>query len=113
MRTQSPAIDRGAPAIRSPCEPIPNGGYINIGAYGNTAQASKSPAQYMMLLAPNGGESIHQPAVRHPLAQRRAAAGTVDLEYSSTGIGGPFQTFAGGESNDGYLRVDGGLSRVP
>ena len=57
--TQSPAIDRGAAGDPFAREPMPNGGFINIGAYGNTEQASKSPLAYVMVLAPNGGESIH------------------------------------------------------
>jgi parallel beta-helix repeat protein len=39
----SPCIDAGDPAIEVGLEPDPNGGIINIGAYGGTAQASKSP----------------------------------------------------------------------
>mgnify|MGYP001111685236 CR=1 FL=1 len=39
----SPAIDRGALGDSFSNEPGPNGGYVNIGAYGNTPQASKSP----------------------------------------------------------------------
>jgi hypothetical protein len=38
----SPCIDAGDPASACGNEPIPNGGRINMGAYGNTAQASKS-----------------------------------------------------------------------
>ncbi|NCA81758.1 MAG: hypothetical protein EOM72_03315 [Opitutae bacterium] len=36
----SPLIDAGAPEWPSDQEPVPNGGRINIGAYGNTPQAS-------------------------------------------------------------------------
>ena len=39
---QSPCIDKGKPASPFALEPAPNGGRINMGAYGNTAQASKS-----------------------------------------------------------------------
>jgi beta propeller repeat protein/parallel beta-helix repeat protein len=39
----SPCIDAGDPASSVGLEPEPNGGIINIGAYGGTAQASKSP----------------------------------------------------------------------
>ena len=41
----SPGIDRGRPGDPFNLEPEENGGYINLGAYGNTATASKSPAQ--------------------------------------------------------------------
>ena len=39
----SPCIDAGDPSIPIGFEPLPNGGIINIGAYGGTAEASKSP----------------------------------------------------------------------
>jgi hypothetical protein len=39
----SPCIDRGDPASAFSAEPQPNGARVNMGADGNTAQASKSP----------------------------------------------------------------------
>ncbi len=39
----SPCIDSGDPSTPIGMEPPPNGGIINMGAYGGTAQASKSP----------------------------------------------------------------------
>lgn len=39
----SPAIDAGDPLANPVNEPFPNGNRINIGAYGGTVQASKSP----------------------------------------------------------------------
>lgn len=38
----SPAIDAGDPAAAFAAEPLPNGGRVNLGAYGNTSEASKS-----------------------------------------------------------------------
>jgi Leucine-rich repeat (LRR) protein len=38
----SPCIDGGDPAAGVGAEPLPNGGIINMGAYGGTAEASKS-----------------------------------------------------------------------
>ena len=38
----SPAIDAGNPASNFSNEPNPNGGRVNMGCYGNTAEASKS-----------------------------------------------------------------------
>ena len=38
----SPAIDAADPASPFNLEPAPNGGRANLGAYGNTAEASKS-----------------------------------------------------------------------
>lgn len=48
----SPCIDAGDPAAAFDKEPRPNGGRINIGAYGNTDQASKSiiPAGTIFLM---------------------------------------------------------------
>ena len=40
----SPAIDAGDPLDPVGDEPSPNGGVVNAGAYGGTAQASKTPA---------------------------------------------------------------------
>ncbi len=39
----SPCIDAGDPNSHVSDEPVPNGGIINMGAYGGTAEASKSP----------------------------------------------------------------------
>jgi hypothetical protein len=39
----SPCIDAGDPTTDLIDEPDPNGGRINLGAYGGTTQASKSP----------------------------------------------------------------------
>ncbi|HVT30147.1 MAG TPA: right-handed parallel beta-helix repeat-containing protein, partial [Lacipirellulaceae bacterium] len=54
---QSPAIDRGNPTDAFANEPAANGGFINLGAYGNTTQASLSPAQYVLVTGPDGGET--------------------------------------------------------
>ena len=40
--TTSPCIDAGDPTMPIGLEPFPNGGIINMGAYGGTAEASKS-----------------------------------------------------------------------
>jgi parallel beta-helix repeat protein len=40
----SPCIDKGDPASPVGNEPVPNGGIINMGAYGGTAQASMTSA---------------------------------------------------------------------
>ena len=44
-RLTSPCIDGGDPNAEPLDEPIPNGGRINMGAYGGTAQASLSPVE--------------------------------------------------------------------
>jgi len=52
---ESPCIDGGNPEDEVALEPSPHGGRRNIGAYGGTAQASRSRG-YLVLAAPNGGE---------------------------------------------------------
>jgi hypothetical protein len=42
----SPCIDAGNPGCPPDSEPSPNGNRINMGAYGGTAQASKTPADW-------------------------------------------------------------------
>ncbi|MCA9137876.1 MAG: right-handed parallel beta-helix repeat-containing protein, partial [Planctomycetales bacterium] len=54
---QSPAIDRGDTLTTLTNEPATNGGYVNLGAYGNTEQASKSPGDFLFVSTPNGSEN--------------------------------------------------------
>jgi hypothetical protein len=53
---ESPTIDRGAETDPYSNEPAPNGGFVNLGNYGNSAQAALSPTSYLLLLKPDGGE---------------------------------------------------------
>ena len=46
----SPGIDMGNPSSSWTNEPMPNGSRVNLGAYGNTAQASKTPASSLPIL---------------------------------------------------------------
>ena len=52
----SPCIDAGDPASDYSNEPIPNGGRINMGAYGNTKEASKSPSPIVVSTDDYGNE---------------------------------------------------------
>ena len=54
----SPAIDRGDPTSAFGNEPGNNGGRINLGFEGNTAQATQSPAQTVEVLSPNGLDKL-------------------------------------------------------
>ncbi|HUW20042.1 MAG TPA: S8 family serine peptidase [Sedimentisphaerales bacterium] len=45
----SPAVDAGDPNSEWSSEPWPNGGRVNMGAYGNTRQATRSRADYQDL----------------------------------------------------------------
>jgi hypothetical protein len=42
----SPCIDAGDPNAAFNLEPMPNGGWVNLGAYGNTTEASKSTSAF-------------------------------------------------------------------
>ena len=48
----SPAIDAGDPAADFSGEPMPNGGRLNQGVYGNTGEASKTPAMASFEILP-------------------------------------------------------------
>lgn len=56
---RSPLIDAGAPGAAWVEEPSPNGGTRNIGAFGNTPQASKSmETPWIQAVSYNSGETI-------------------------------------------------------
>src|SRR5206468_2153811 len=54
----SPTIDAGDPTSAFALEPTPNGGRVNQGHTGNTAQATPSPAQLVQVIAPNGLDKL-------------------------------------------------------
>lgn len=97
---QSPAIDRGRASDDYSLEPAPNGGFINIGAYGGTAQASQSPSQYITVFAPNGGESVPQESGFDIRWRAHGFGGNVDIEVSDDN-GGTWNLLADSETNDG------------
>jgi len=67
----SPCVDAGSPASAMGEEPNPRGLRINMGAYGGTAEASRSaPGRFLVLLSPAAGESF---------------AGSVTSRWSATG----------------------------
>ncbi|HEV8608216.1 MAG TPA: right-handed parallel beta-helix repeat-containing protein, partial [Tepidisphaeraceae bacterium] len=98
---QSPAIDRGRPGDSFANEPAPAGGYVNVGAYGNTAQASKSPLQYVLVTNPNGGERLAQKSHFNVRWRSDGFAGNVRIEYSTSGFAGPFADIIATTENDG------------
>ncbi len=83
---QSGAIDRGDAATAFGNEPAPDGGYVNIGAYGNTAQASLSPAQYIWVQAPAAGANVPQESDFTVRWRSFGFSDTVDIEVSPTGL---------------------------
>ncbi|MHC4716130.1 MAG: right-handed parallel beta-helix repeat-containing protein, partial [Planctomycetota bacterium] len=78
----SPAIDRGDDADAYDNEPAPDGGYRNLGAYGNTPEASLSPAQYVLVISPNGGEQWAQTSDQTVKWRSDGFAGTIDIHYT-------------------------------
>ncbi len=98
---QSPAIDRGDAASAFGNEPAPDGGFINIGAHGNTNQASLSPAQYIWVQNPFAGANVSQESDYTVKWRSFGFVDTVDIEVSPTGLPGDYQALATGEADDG------------
>ena len=96
---QSPAIDRGAATAVYANEPAPNGGYINLGNFGNTAQASESPAEYILVLAPAAGVTLQDGATAAITWRSSGFTGAVNLSYSVNGTS--FTSIAAGVTNNG------------
>ncbi|HYV35524.1 MAG TPA: right-handed parallel beta-helix repeat-containing protein, partial [Gemmataceae bacterium] len=109
---QSPAIDAGGATDSFANEPAPNGGYVNIGAYGNTAQASLSPPQYLRVNQPGaGGEIIPQQQsfainwrfALAPVNNSPPPAGTVNIALLTVGSTAPTLTIASAAANTGQF----------
>ena len=82
----SPGLDAGDPDSAVGDEPVPNGGRRNLGAYGGTIEASRSPAgRRLWLLAPAANQTLSgQVSVRWQAAGQAWAAGdTLRAEFSS------------------------------
>jgi parallel beta-helix repeat protein len=100
---QSVVIDRGYALDSFGNEIGPNGGFINLGAYGNTAQASKSPAQYVTVTRPDGGESWPAGQGFNVRWRSHDFAGNVKIELLDQ-AGAVTSTVANPTANDGeYL----------
>ncbi len=56
----SPGIDRGDLMSYYLAEPAPNGGRVNLGAYGNSPQAALSTQQLVQIVSPNGLEKFEE-----------------------------------------------------
>jgi parallel beta-helix repeat protein len=79
----SPGIDRGDPATSYVNEPAPSGGYVNLGSDGNTDQASKSPASYLFVTKPDGGE-VWPAGQTFPIGWRSLNTGEYALSFNGT-----------------------------
>jgi hypothetical protein len=86
----SPCIDAGAPSASVGLEPFPNGGMVNLGAYGGTAEASRSyfggPVCETQMPGDINGDCRVDEADEAILAAREPAPGTAtkDLPPSLT-----------------------------
>ncbi|MEW6157227.1 MAG: right-handed parallel beta-helix repeat-containing protein, partial [Verrucomicrobiota bacterium] len=78
---QSPGLDRGDAADDASAEPAPNGGYVNLGFDGGTPLASKSAAEYVLWLEPDGGETLsaRRNVTLHWRSHDRLGTVTIDL----------------------------------
>lgn len=81
----SPLIDAGGPLV---CvEPAPNGGRVNIGRHGNTAEASKTPTNAALTLISfnDGGRAIGTSVPVYWLTRGVSTGATVSISYSANG----------------------------
>ena len=95
----SPAIDSGNPATPIGAETAPNGGIVEVGTYGGTAQASLSPSTFITVTAPAGGDTLTQGTTVQITWNSFNINGNVDVSVSSDGV--HFTTLAAGIANTG------------
>lgn len=91
----SPAIDAGDPAAAFAAEPLPNGGRVNLGAYGNTSEASKSGGSGPTATAtssPAGGTATRTPTRTPTLGGVATATATRPPTATATPTGFPALT---------------------
>ncbi len=80
----SPAIDFGAPTAGVGAEPAPNGGRVNVGLFGGTAEASKSrTGSWTVAMSYNDGGTLLQTGRLEWVASTNLAGANVALEYST------------------------------
>ena len=96
----SPAIAAGNPATSIGAEPSPNGGSVEIGAYGGTAESSLTPASFLTVTAPAGGATVTQGNTVSITWNSYNVTGTVNISVSSNG-GTTFTSLATGVANTG------------
>ncbi len=106
--THSKAIDRGDPGLSFALEPSPNGGYVEIGAYGGTQQASLSLPKFIIVSSPDGGEFVQQGRVSNITWRSFAITDTVDIDVI---FGNTTVRLATATADDGQFEwnVDAGL----
>ncbi len=73
LQSDSPAVNRGDPALQYYLEPAGNGDRVDIGAQGGTTQANSGPTQVVQLLGQTGG-------LRYQVGQ------TTTVNFTSAGL---------------------------
>ena len=96
----SPAIAAGNPATPIGAEPSPNGGIVEIGAYGGTSELSLTPAAFLTITGPAGGATLTQGATVPITWNTFNVSGNVNISVSADG-GTTFTTLASGVANSG------------
>jgi hypothetical protein len=85
--SSSPLVDAGSPTASFALEPTPNGSRLNIGLYGNSSEASKSPAapDYLLLRLNDGGSVSGTNVVLSWVARGAVTGHTARVEFSLDG----------------------------
>lgn len=100
----SSAIDKGDPDSAYANEPSPNGGIVNLGAYGNTAQSSKTPSGQPSVesfsIAYPGGYTRPQAELTLGLASGTAYFATVTIVCKTNGVVVGSKTFESCQTGD-------------
>lgn len=103
----SVAIDAGAASDSFANEPSPNGSRINVGAYGNTEQASKSrTSPWLYAITMNDGGVIRGTNTLRWLYGAMDSTNRVMIQYSANGGGTWFTIASDLEVNDGSFIWD-------
>lgn len=82
----SPAIDMGDPYSAYDQEPAPNGGRVNIGAYGNTPYASKGSDEYRQLVIRSLVEDVDPAPGRMIVPVGDSVMATVPSSQATNGL---------------------------
>ena len=112
LQNTSIAIDAGDPASPYSAEPAPNGGRVNLGYTGNTADANTSPSPLLQVLVPIGLDKF-QVGVPTTITWRSdglTSSATVAVDVSTDG-GSTWTTLATGVGLDSS--GNGSLSWTP
>ncbi len=107
----SPLIDAGNPLLLC-AEPEPNGARVNIGRFGNTAQASMTPTNGALTLISfnDGGQASGTNVLINWLARGSASNALLTISYSADGGSNWTVLVSGIAASTGYWMWDSTLS---